>query len=168
MVGDIVWPGAKVKLHLAELFERPDSETRRERLDRHMQGLRKILRALGIVLLPLVGTVIIYGGTLWGKRQSFWRAAEFWLLLAAAFVSMLSVTVWIVIPLTLAGLSISSLPKYIELWPRAERVGAQGEWWKTVALSAFNRLAAAVAALVLGNLARWVWWWILLRGSCTY
>ena len=102
------------------------------------------------------------------KRQSFWRAAEFWLLLAAAFVSMLSVTVWIVIPLTLAGLSISSLPKYIELWPRAERVGAQGEWWKTVALSAFNRLAAAVAALVLGNLARWVWWWILLRGSCTY
>jgi hypothetical protein len=97
-------------------------------------------------------------GTLWGKRQSFWRAAEFWLLLAAAFVSMLSVTVWIVIPLTLAGLSISSLPKYIELWPRAERVGAQGEWWKKVALSALNSLADAVAAFVLGNLARWVWW----------
>jgi hypothetical protein len=28
-----------------------------------MQGLRKILRALGIVLLPLVGTVIIYGSS---------------------------------------------------------------------------------------------------------
>jgi hypothetical protein len=26
-----------------------------------MQGLRKILRALAIVLLPLVGTVILYG-----------------------------------------------------------------------------------------------------------
>jgi hypothetical protein len=63
MAGDIVWPGAKDKLHLAELFERPDSETRRERSDRHMQGLRKILRALAIVLLPLVGTVIIYGSS---------------------------------------------------------------------------------------------------------
>ena len=50
------------------------------------------------------------------------------------------------------------LPKYIELWPRAERVGAQGEWWTTVALSTFNSLAAAVAAFVLGNLVRWVWW----------
>jgi len=26
----------------------------------------------------------------------------------------------------------SSLPKYIGLWPRAERAGAQAEWWKTV------------------------------------
>jgi hypothetical protein len=68
------------------------------------------------------------------------------------------VTGWIVIPLTLAGLSISSLPKYIELWPRAERVGAEAEWWKTVGLSFFNSLAAAVAAFVLGNLVRWLWW----------
>jgi hypothetical protein len=64
----------------------------------------------------------------------------------------------IVIPLTLAGLSISSLPKYVELWPRAERVGAQAEWWKIVGLSFFNSLAAAVAAFVLGNLVRWLWW----------
>jgi len=92
------------------------------------------------------------------KRQSFWRAPEFWLLLAASGVSTLGVTGWIVIPLTLAGLSISSLPKYIELWPRAERVGAQAEWWKTVGLSFFNSLAAAVAAFVLGNLVRWLWW----------
>jgi hypothetical protein len=92
------------------------------------------------------------------KRQSFWRAPEFWLLLAAAGVSTLGVTGWIVIPLTLAGLSISSLPKYVELWPRAERVGAQAEWWKIVGLSFFNSLAAAVAAFVLGNLVRWLWW----------
>jgi hypothetical protein len=28
-----------------------------------MQGLRKILRALAIVLLPVVGTVILYGSS---------------------------------------------------------------------------------------------------------
>ena len=90
------------------------------------------------------------------KRQSFWRAPEFWLLLAASGVSTLGVTGWIVIPLALVGLSISSLPKYIELRPRAERVGAQAEWWKTVGLSVLNNLAAAVGAFVLGNLVRWL------------
>ena len=71
---------------------------------------------------------------------------------------MAGVTGWIVIPLAVAGLSISSLPKYIELWPRAAGVGAQSEWWKTVALSTFNSLAAAVAAFVLGKVVRWLWW----------
>jgi hypothetical protein len=37
-------------------------------------------------------------------------------------------------------------------------VGAQTEWWKTVALSTFNSLAAAVAAFLLGNVLRWLWW----------
>jgi hypothetical protein len=32
-----------------------------ERSNRAMEGLRKILRALAIVLLPVVGTVILYG-----------------------------------------------------------------------------------------------------------
>ncbi|HZO53723.1 MAG TPA: hypothetical protein VFB63_13495 [Bryobacteraceae bacterium] len=40
--------------------------------------------------------------------------------MAAALVSMFGVVWWIVVPLTLAGLSVSSLPKYIELWPRGE------------------------------------------------
>ena len=65
---------------------------------------------------------------------------------------------WIIVPLTLAGLSVSSLPKYIELWQRAERASAQGEWWNTVALSTFDSLAAAVAAFVLGKLLGWLWW----------
>jgi hypothetical protein len=34
------------------------------------------------------------------------------LLLAAAFVSMLGIVWWIVVPLALAGLSIASLPEY--------------------------------------------------------
>ncbi len=92
------------------------------------------------------------------KGRSFWRSPEYWLLLAACFVSMLGVAWWVVVPLTLAGLSVSALPKYLELWPRATEVGAQGEWWKTVGLSTFNSLAAAVAAFVLGNLVRWIWW----------
>lgn len=91
-------------------------------------------------------------------KPSFWRAPEFWLLLAASFVSMLGVAWWVVVPLTLAGLLVSSLPKYIELWPRAARVGAHAEWWKTVALSTFNSLAAAVAAFVLGKFSGWIWW----------
>jgi len=38
---------------------------------------------------------------------------------------------------------------------RAEKVGAQAEWWKTVALSTFNSLARA--AFLLGNVLRWLW-----------
>jgi hypothetical protein len=92
------------------------------------------------------------------RLRRWWRLPEYWLLVAAALVSMLGVAWWIVVPLTLAGLSVSSLPKYMELWPRAEKVGAQSEWWKTVALSTFNSLGAAVAAFVLGNVVRWLWW----------
>jgi hypothetical protein len=90
--------------------------------------------------------------------RRWWRAPEYWLLVAAMFVSMVGVAWWIVVPLTMAGLSVSSLPKYIGLWPRAERVGAQAEWWKTVGLSTFNSFAAAVAAFLLGNVLRWLWW----------
>jgi hypothetical protein len=41
-------------------------------------------------------------------------------------------------------LSISSLPKYIALWPRAHEVGAEAEWWKTVLLSVLNNLHASL------------------------
>jgi hypothetical protein len=92
------------------------------------------------------------------KVRSFWRQPEFWPLLVAAFASMFGLTGWIVVPLTLAGLSISSLPKYIELRPRAQSAGAEREWWKTVLLSILNSLAAACAAFLLGNLSRWLWW----------
>ena len=86
------------------------------------------------------------------------RAPEYWLLFAGALSAMWGVPWWVVVPLTMAGLSISSLPKYIELWPRARAGGAEREWWKTVALSIFNTLAAACAAFVLGVVMRWLWW----------
>ena len=55
-----------------------------------------------------------------------------------------------ILPLTLAGLSIASLPKYAALWPRARRAGAEREWLLTVCLSMFNNLATACAAFLLG------------------
>ena len=92
------------------------------------------------------------------KAQRFCRSLEYWLFVVAALASMFGLAWRIAVPLTVAGLSISSLPKYIELWPRAEAVGAEGEWWKTVLLSTFNNLAAACGAFVLGKLIYWLWW----------
>jgi hypothetical protein len=85
------------------------------------------------------------------------RAPEFWLLLVAALSATLGLPWWIVVPLATAGLSISSLPKYVELWPRARAVGAEWEWWKTVALSMFNNIATSCGAFVVGILSRWLW-----------
>ena len=54
----------------------------------------------------------------------------------------------------IAGLSIVSLPKYLELWPRAQNVGAEGMWWKTVGLSVLNGAGAASAGFVFGAVVR--------------
>jgi hypothetical protein len=86
------------------------------------------------------------------------RAPPFWLLITAATAAMMSVPWWITTPLALSGLLIASLPKYIELWPRARNAGAEWQWWNSVALSTFNSLAAACAAHMLGIALRWLWW----------
>ena len=59
--------------------------------------------------------------------------------------------------LTVAGLSLSSLPNYIELWPRARGVGAAWAWWATVGLSALNSLATAIGCVLVGHLTRCIW-----------
>lgn len=41
---------------------------------------------------------------------------------------------WKTVPAALAALSVSSLPKYIELWALARDAGAASEWWPTVTL----------------------------------
>jgi hypothetical protein len=95
------------------------------------------------------------------KPLTLWRAlrsAEFWLLLVGCIAAMARLSVWVVVPLLVAGLSISSLPKYIALWPRARAVGAERVWWQTVALSVFNNVGASCAAFVFGVAARWLWW----------
>ena len=85
------------------------------------------------------------------------RMPEYWLLLVTALAGCLGVAWWIAVPLATAGLSISSLPKYAELWPRVRAVGAEWERWKTVALSMFDNIAGSCAAFVLGVLSRWLW-----------
>ena len=85
------------------------------------------------------------------------RMPEFWLLLVASAAACFGVRWWVVVPLAVAGLSISSLPKYIELWPRVRAVGAEWEGWKTIALSMFNKLATSVAAFAVGRLSGWLW-----------
>jgi hypothetical protein len=86
-----------------------------------------------------------------------WRAPEFWLLAVASISAAGDVPSWLVIPLTLIGLAIASLPKYLELWPRARCAGAERQWLLTVGLSLFNSLAAACAAFLLGIVIRWFW-----------
>jgi hypothetical protein len=85
------------------------------------------------------------------------RAPEFWLLLVASVAATAGVGWWVTVPLVVAGLSIVSMPKYIALWPRAREVGAELEWWKTIAQSMFNNLACACGVQVLGVSARWMW-----------
>jgi hypothetical protein len=83
------------------------------------------------------------------------RAPEFWLLVVASLAAA-SVRWRVVVPLTLAGLSVASLPKYAALWPRARRAGAEREWLLTVSLSIFNNLATSCAAFLLITI-RWLW-----------
>jgi hypothetical protein len=86
------------------------------------------------------------------------RSAEYWLLVIAAIAAVAGLAWWIVLPLTVAGLSISSLPKYLESYGRARAAGVEREWWIAVALSSFNSLGAATGAYLLGVAIRWLWW----------
>ena len=84
-------------------------------------------------------------------------APEFWLLVVTVIAAATGLSPWIAIPLAVAGLSISSIPKYIALWPRARAAGADHMWWSTLAMSMFNNLAASCAAFAFGIAARWLW-----------
>lgn len=97
------------------------------------------------------------------RPLTFWRAfrrAEFWLLLATAACGAYGVSGWIVVPLTTAGLSISSLPKYVRMWPRAQRVGAQAVWWRVVGLSTGLGVLTAYASMLVGYWLMRFWDWI--------
>jgi hypothetical protein len=85
------------------------------------------------------------------------RAPEFWLLATASLAAAGGVQAWVAVPLTLAGLSIASLPKYAALWPRARRARAERQWLMTVSLSMLNNLATSCAAFLLGIAIRWVY-----------
>ena len=90
-----------------------------------------------------------------GWLKSF-RQPEYWLLLVTAAGGCVTRAWWVVIPLCVAGLSISALPKYIKLWPRAESTGHRKEWFATVGLSLLNSSGVASAAYMIGVIIRWV------------
>jgi hypothetical protein len=92
------------------------------------------------------------------------RSSEYWLLPVGCVVAVAGAGVWIVVPMLVAGLSISSLPQYVALWKRAQRAGVGGAWWRTVTLSMLNNLAASCGAFVLGVVFRLIWIWGVKRG----
>jgi hypothetical protein len=85
------------------------------------------------------------------------RAPEFWLLLVGCIAAAAGVGAMVVVPLIVAGLTISSLPKYMTLWPCGKRAVVEGPWWRTVALSMLNTLAVGCVDFVPGTVARWQW-----------
>ena len=90
---------------------------------------------------------------------TFWhavRSPEFSLLVVTAIAGAARGSWWVFVSLCVAGLSISSLPKYIRMWPRARDAGAEAAWWQTVGLSTFNNVGAATAAYFLGIATRWL------------
>lgn len=94
------------------------------------------------------------------KPVTFRRALgcpEYWLLIVGAVCAMLGVSVWVVVPLLMAALSVAALPKYVELWPKARALGAERAWWITVGLSMLNTFAAASGTYLLGIAIRWLW-----------
>ena len=91
-----------------------------------------------------------------GTRSAI-RSPEFWLLFAAAMAAGFGLSGWISIPATIAGLLISSLPKYLPLYPRAKAVGAVAEFWATVLASTLNATIVGIAVFLLGRATRWLW-----------
>lgn len=85
------------------------------------------------------------------------RSGEFWLLFAGALAAGFGVSAWITVPAVAAGLLISSLPKYAELFPRARAVGALAAFWLTVGGSICNAILAGLAATVAGRVISWLW-----------
>ena len=67
------------------------------------------------------------------RFSDFARKPQFILLLLTAIGAAEGVRLRVALPLCLAGLSISRLPKYIGLWPRATEMGA--EWQVILAVT---------------------------------
>ena len=79
------------------------------------------------------------------------------LMLAASICGVFGVAWWTAVPLGAAGLLLSGWPKYAALLPRVKAVGAEWEFFKTLALSTGNALIAIGAAFVLGRVIGWLW-----------
>ena len=91
------------------------------------------------------------------SARSALRSPEFWLLFVAAMAAGFGLSGWVTIPVTIAGLLISSLPKYLPLYPRAKTAGAVAEFWATVLASILNAQIVGIAVFLLGRATWWLW-----------
>jgi hypothetical protein len=91
------------------------------------------------------------------SSRSAIRSPEFWLLFVAALAAGFGVSGWITIPATMAGLLISSLPKYVAMYPRATAADAAVAFWATVLASILTAAIASVATYALGRATWWLW-----------
>ena len=85
------------------------------------------------------------------------RSPEFWLLFVAAIAAGFGVAGWISVPATITGLLISSLPKYLPLYPRAKAIGAVAAFWVTVLASVLNAATVGFTTFLLGRATWWLW-----------
>lgn len=89
--------------------------------------------------------------------RSALRASEFWLLLVVVMAAGFGVSAWITIPACMAGLLISSLPKYVPPYARAKAMGADTAFWSTILGSIAIAATASIAAHLLGRFTWWLW-----------
>ena len=93
------------------------------------------------------------------RPDRYWRqirAPEFWLLFAVVLAALLEIAWWITLPLAIAGLAVSTLPKFSAHWLRARAVGAERDWWKRVAHWFLRSVGASIAAFALGHAVGYV------------
>ena len=88
---------------------------------------------------------------------SAFRSPEFWLLFVAAMAAGFGMSGWICVPVTIARLLISSLPKYLPLYPRAKAAGAEAAFWATVLASVLIATTVGIAAFLLGKATGRLW-----------
>ena len=82
--------------------------------------------------------------------------AEFVLLVLCAACGFGAVSGLVVVPVGVAGLLVSSLPKYLVFWERAKEVDRLGVVKASMALSVLNAFVAVTAAFGLGLALRFL------------
>lgn len=77
-------------------------------------------------------------------------SVEYLLLFLCAVCGLGAVSGLVVVPVGIAGLLVSSLPKYMVFWQRGKDVGKLGAVTFSMALSVLNAVVAVAAAYGVG------------------
>lgn len=85
-------------------------------------------------------------------RRPMVTQPEFWLLMVTMVAGMARLDPLLSIGLSILGLSISALPKYVDHLARCRALGLMPQWLGIVALSLLNSAGTAAACYGLGRL----------------